>query len=666
VNVVVVAGLVVALGVVADDAVVEVDHLRQRLRDNRAALPDNQEPQPATAVIGEATLRTRGPLLYATLILLVLAAPFLFLPGVTGAFARPLALSFMLAVVASTVVALTVTPALALVLLTKAPERREPPFTRWVRGGYEAAMTGASRRPRTVFAAVAVVGLAGLAMLPLLGGRSLLPSIHDRSLVISLTGAPGMSGPEMVRIASQATAELRAIPGVHNVGAHVGRAITSDQTADVNAGELWLTIDPAASYDKTVARIRDVVAGYPGFASDVTNYPEQRVKAATTGAGGDVVVRVYGQDLDVLGAKADEVQRLLARTKGVVSPRVDLPTFEPTVEIEVNLGAAQKYGIRPGDVRRETAILLSGLQAGNLFEEQKVFDVVVWGVPAARQSLTSIRDLLIDTPGGGHVRLGDVADVRIKPNPTVIRHDSVSRRVDVVANVKGRALGAVEADIRKQLKGVSFPTEYHAELLDLSGQRAGVRNLAVALTAGAITLTLLLLQAAFSSWRLASVFLLALPLALAGGIVAAAAFGVGLTLGCIVGLFLVLAVVIRNGVLLIRHYQRLEAEAGEAGAAGTAGTAGEAGGGLGVVLRGTRDRVAPILTTAAITALALAPLVLVGGLPGTEMLYSLALVVLGGLVTSTVISLFVVPVLYLLFGSSTRRPTDPQTQPSVG
>jgi Cu/Ag efflux pump CusA len=419
----------------------------------------------------------------------------------------------------------------------------------------------------------------------------------------------------------------------------------------VNAGEVWLTIDPAANYDKTVRKVKEVVDGYPGLARDVSTYPEHQVKAATAGAAGDVVVRVFGQDLGVLRTKADEVRRLIARTDGVVDPTVNLPPDEPTVEIEVNLAAAQKYGIRPGDVRRETAILLSGLQAGNLFEEQKVFDVVVWGVPAARQSLTSIRELLIDTPGGGHVRLKDVADVSIKPNPTVIQHDGVSRRVDVSADVRGRSVEAVEKDIQQGLKGISFPTEYHAELLGLSAQRAGVRNLAWGLAAAAVILVLLLLQAAYGSWRLASAFLLALPFALAGGGLTALAGGVGHTLGCIIGLFLVLCVAVRNGVLLIRCYQRLEREEGERA-------------GLGLVLRGTYERATPILMTAAITAVALAPLALLGSIAGAEILYPLALVALGGLATSIVFSLFMVPLLYLLFGSGGDRDVF-ATEPSA-
>jgi Cu/Ag efflux pump CusA len=496
-----------------------------------------------------------------------------------------------------------------------------------------------------------VIMLAGLAALPLVGGRSLLPPLQDRSLVISLTAAPGMSGLEMARVAGQAGAELRTIPGVRTVSGHVGRAIGSDQVSGVNSGELWLTIDPAAEYARTVAKIQRVVDGYPGLARAVATYPEQQVRAAVTGAGGEIVVRVFGPELDVLRAKAEEVRRLLSTTAGVVDPWVDLPPEEPTVEIEVKLAAAQQYGIRPGDVRRETAVLLSGLQAGNLFEDQKVFDVVVWGVPSARQSLDSIGNLLIGTPGGGHVRLKDVADVRIKPNPTVIKHEGVSPRVDVSANVRGRSVDAVEKDIRSRLEGVTFPTEYHAELLGLSTQRAHVRNLSWGLAAAALVAVLLLLQAAFGSWRLAFGFLLALPLALAGGLLAALAGGVGLTLGSLVGLFLIGSVAVRNGVLLIRHYQRLERDENEQP-------------GLNLVLRGTRERVTPILMTAATIGLAVVPMAFVGGSAGAELLYPMALVVVGGLVTSTLLSLFVVPVLYLLFGTGGER-DDFVTEPSA-
>jgi Cu/Ag efflux pump CusA len=321
------------------------------------------------------------------------------------------------------------------------------------------------------------------------------------------------------------------------------------------------------------------------------------------------------------------------------------------VEIEVNLAAAQRYGIRPGDVRRETAILLSGLQAGNLFEEQKVFDVVVWGVPSTRESLTSIRELLIDTPDGGHVRLKDVADVRIKPSPTVIKHDAVSRRADVTATVRGRSVDAVEKDIQSRLKDVSFPNEYHAELLGVSAQRANARHLAWGLAAAALIAVLLLLQAAFGSWRLASLFLLALPLALAGGTLAALAGQVGLTLGSLVALFLVGSIAVRNGVLLIRQYQRLERED-------------NTGHRFDLVLRGTRERILPILVTAATVGCAAAPLAFLGGTAGAEMLYPLALVVLGGLVTTVLFSLFLIPVLYLLCRTG-RADHDYATEPSA-
>jgi Cu/Ag efflux pump CusA len=625
-NTIVLAGLVLALGAVADDVIVDVNHIRRRLHERRRS--DGAES--TAKVVLEASLQTRGPLVYATLVLLVAAAPFLFLPGVVGAFTRPLAMSFMLAVVASTAVALVVTPVLAGLLLARARgERREPLAVRWAQRGVTAAAARSASRPRAVLAVAAVVILAGLALLPGLAGHSLLPTLQDRNLLVNWTGTPGMSGPEMVRITDQASTELRAVPGVRNVGAHVGRAITSDQVVNANSAELWITIDPAANYGATLTKIQKVVDGYPGFTQTVGTYPAERVRGAVTGSAADLVVRVYGQDLDVLRGKAEEVRRLLAATTGVAAPRIDLPPDEPTVEIEVNLAAAQQYGIRPGDVRRETAILLSGLQAGSLFEDQKIFDVVVWGVPAARQSLTSIRELLIDTPSGGHVRLKDVADVRIRSNPTVIQHDKVSRRVEVTASVRGRDAADVATDVRTKLKGLTFPLEYHAEVLATgSAKRAGTSNLAVGLAVGAVILMLLLLQSAFGSWRLAFAFLLALPLALVGGLLAALVGGVGLQLGSLLGLFLVGCVAVRNGVLLVASYRRGDHR---------------------------EERGAPVLVTAATIALVLLPVLLFGSVSGAEMLYPLAVVALGGLVTSTLFSLFVVPALYRLLGDAGER-----------
>jgi Cu/Ag efflux pump CusA len=288
---------------------------------------------------------------------------------------------------------------------------------------------------------------------------------------------------------------------------------------------------------------------------------------------------------------------------------------------------------------------------GNLFEEQKVFDVVVWGEPSTRHSLSSIRDLLVDTPGGP-VRLGDVATVRIKANPTVIRHDAVSRYVDVTAGVSGRPVAAVTRDVERAVRGVQFPLEHHAEVLGASAHQREARLRVLSIAVAAAIGILLLLQAAFGSWRLAVLVFLTLPLALVGGVLAALAVtGDRITaLGSLAGFLAVLGIAARNGVLLVRHYQRLEQDGGEPGA--------------GLVLRGAEERAGPIAVAAFAVTLGLLPLLTFGGIGGLDVARPLITVILGGLVTSTLVGLALLPFLYDRFAPR-HRPDPSGAEPEL-
>ncbi len=652
-NTMLLAGLVIAFGVVVDDAIVDANNIKRRLRERQARAArletdeDRAGAEPPLATILRASLEVRGPLLYATLIIALATVPVFFLEGLTGSFVGLLATSYLLAVLASMVVALVVTPGLALLLLGGAPvRRRESPLARWLERGHTAALTRLVLRPRVGFAIVGVVALAGLAVLPQIGGHGLLPPLQDRDLLIQWQGTPGMSQPEMDRITERATRELRSIPGVRDAGAHVGRAITSDQVVNVNSGELWVSIDPKADYGRTVAAVKRAIAGYPGLTHDLVTYPEQQMRQVQTGQSEPLVVRVFGQDLRVLRDKADEVRRAIAGIDGVTGPRVNLQATEPTVQIQVDLTVAERHGIKPGDVRRAAATLLSGVTVGNLFEEQKVFDVVVWGAPPTRHSLTSIQNLLIDTPDGGQVRLGDVASVRIAPEPTVLNHADVSRYIDVTAGTHGRSLGAVTRDVQQRVRGIQFPLEHHAEVLGAAVERRDARVRVLSVAVAAATGILLLLQAAFRSWRMAALVFLSLPLALVGGVLAALAFTPQITaLGSFAGLFAVLAVAARNSVVLVKRYQRLQQEEGE-----------EFGAGL--VMRGAQERLAPAALTALTTAALLLPLLFVGSVPGLEVVRPLAVVMLGGLVTAALLNLLILPFLYLRFAPRSQPDTS--------
>jgi CzcA family heavy metal efflux pump len=634
-NTMVLAGLAAALVLVIGDALVDVENIARRLRQRRG-----QGARRGTArVILAASLEMRRAALYGTLIIALSVLPLFFLEGVAGAFFPSIALAYLAALAASMVVALTLTPALSLLLLSnESTERGESPLVRRLQHGYGGVLSRVVSSPLPAFVAVGALVVAAAAAAPLLG-QSLLPTFKETEVLVRWDAPPGTSLPEMNRITALASKELRSVEGVKNVGAHVGRAVTADQVVGVNSGEIWVSIDPAAEYDATLASVEEVVAGYPGLSGEVQTFSEQRVREVLSGAEEDITVRIYGEDLGTLRGKAEEVKRAVSAIDGLVDERARLPTEEPTLEIEVDLAAAQRHEIKPGDVRRAASTLLSGIAVGSLFEQQKVFDIVVWGAPETRSSLIDIRELLIDTPSGGHVRLGEVADVRVAPNPAVIRREGVSRYVDVAANVDGRDLGSAMREVEGALATVDFPLEFHPEVRAADSQPVG-RLIAVGVVA-AIGI-LLLLQAAFGSWGLAALTFSTLPVAVAGGVLAALAAGGTLSFGSFIGLLAVFGLAARNAVLLIDHYRQLEQHEGEAF-------------GTELVLRGARERFSGILATAVAAALVLLPVVIAGPIPGYEIVQPLAVVVLGGLVSSTLLTLFVMPALYLRLASSLER-----------
>ncbi|MGH3065554.1 MAG: efflux RND transporter permease subunit [Gaiellaceae bacterium] len=630
-NAIILVGLIAALAFAIDDGVIGVENVTRRLRKH------HQEEDGATteAVIVGATAQVRGVTTYATLVVALALLPAFFMNGLAGSFFPDLAGAFLLALLASMVVSMTVTPALAALLLSRGAFERESPVVAWLKRGYESVLGGALRQSRWVYVAAGAVVVATCATLPFLS-TSLLPSFKEEQLLIRWDSAPGTSLPEMNRVTALAARELRSVEGVEDVGAHVGRAIGSDLSANVNTAELWVSIDTSADYDATVGSIRDVVSGYPGLSRNLAAFSNDRAREVLSrrDAAGDVTVRLYGEEPEVLQTQAERVRQEIAGVDGVEDARVDVPAQEPTVEVEVDLAAADAVGIKPGDVRRAAATLLGGIHVGNLFEQQKVFEVVVWGTPATRSSLTSIRPLLIETPDGRHVRVGDVADVRIAPNPTIVRRQGVSRYLDIGASVSGDR-DAVARDVESTLAEMQFPLEYTTDVLATGGQPTGrLFGLAIAALIGIF----LLLQACFGSWRLATLCFLAFPAAVTGGLLMVAIVDSGsLTFGSAIALFAVFGIGARNGILLIERFRRLQLAGEEFGP--------------GLVLRGALDRLAPILTTALATALALTPFIVSGGIAGYEVAHSMALVLVGGLVTSTLLNLIVLPALYLRFGA---------------
>ena len=639
-NTMVLAGLVVALGVVIDDAIVGVDKLMERLRARKEGSGES-----IASIIHATTLETRSASLYAALIVILALTPIFFMGGVSGAFFEPLAWSYALAVVASLFVGMTVTPALSLMLLGKTSRVvGDSPVAIWLRNRYETALQGVVRAPRTVSVVAGVVVVVGLGVWPMLG-QSLLPTLKERELLVNFATAPGTSHEETYRIMSRISRELKSLSGVRNVGGHIGRAVTGDQIVSINSGQIWVGMDPNADYDAMVSKIRETIDGYPGIDRTMQAYLRDTVSEALTGESSGIVVRIFGQRREVLRRKAEEVKQALSGIDGLVDLRAVGQVEEPQVQVTVDLDAAGRANVNPGEVRRSSATVFSGLTVGFLFEEQKIYDVVVWSAPEARQSLDNLRDVLVEKSDRHHVRLGDVADVRIVSVPTVIRHDGIAPFVDVVANVSGRDLGSVSREVESRLETVEFPLEYYPQILGEYAEQQDAQQRTLGLAIAALIGIFLLLQASLRSWRLALIAFLALPASIVGGVLATYAGSGVLTLGSIVGFFAVLGIAARNGILLINHYQRLEEQEGVPF-------------GLDLVVRGARERLSPILASSTAVIAALLPIVVLGQIPGLEFVQPTAIVIVGGVVASTLVTLFVIPALYLAVGSGADRQPD--------
>lgn len=636
VNTMILAGLVVAVGVVVDDAIIDIENIMRRLRQER------REPTGKSTyrIILDASIEVRSAIIYATVINLVAVVPIFFIEGLSGAFFQPLIGAFALAVLASLIVALTVTPAMALVLLRNAPlERREiPPLVRVLQKGYTAVLARTIKSPKPAYTAVGVLVALSAAVFPFLG-QSLLPDFKERDFLMHWLAKPGTGQPEMVRITEAAAKELQAIPGVRNFGAHIGQALLADEPYGIDFGENWISVDPSVDYDETLKKIQEVVDGYPGLQRDVQTYLKERIREVLTGASESIVIRIYGPDLGVLGAKADELREVLKDIPGIIELQRDQLVDVPQIQVVTDLAKAQGFGLKPGDVRRAAATLINGEEVGDIFRDGRAYDVQVWSIPEARANAEDVRDLLLDTPDGRQVKLSDVAEVQFVPTPNGVRHEDTQRRIDVKANVKGRDLGSVARDVEVALAGFAFPLEYRAEVQGeyQERQKAADRLLWLGLLAGVVIFFLLV--SSFRSWRLAVLAFVTLPMALVGGLLGGFLGGGVLSLGSMVGFLAVLGIAARNGIMMISHFQHLEQREGEVF-------------GPGLVIRGAKERLSPILMTSLATGLALIPLVVAGSIPGNEIEHPMAIVILGGLITSTLLNLFVLPSLYLRFGSS--------------
>ena len=640
-NTMTLGGLAAVLGVVVDDAIITVENILRRLRENLTLTP----PRPLFNVVLDATLEVRNSVVYATFVVAMVFVPVLTMTGLQGKFFGPLGIAFILANLASLLVALTVTPALCFALLSRSKPHAEPNYLRKLKSFHRGALEKISRRPKMIVAVALVSFVAALATLPFFGGE-FLPDFREGHFVVGITMAPGTSLPEMKRLGTQISAELLKIPQIQSVEEQIGRAEGGEDTWGTHRGEMHVELKPTAGEDqeKVQDAIRDALAKFPGIQTEVLTFLGDRIGETISGETAQVVVNIFGDDLDVLDEKADEVAAALNKVPGAADVQVSAPPGAPRVMIRLRPERLTQFGFRPLEVLEAVRTAYQGDAVAQTYEGEKVFEVVVILEPSARQQPEAIGDLLISNAQGGQMSLKQLADVFLTTGRYAILHDGARRRQTITCNPAGRDVASFVADAQKQITAqVKFPAGVYAEFSGAAQEQkqaqAELLLHSLLATAGII----LLLAIVFRKASHLLLVLANLPFALVGGVLAiflVGFFGEGrgsLSLGTLVGFVTLFGITMRNSIMMISHYEHLVNEE-------------KLPWGMETALRGATERLIPILMTALVTALGLLPLALGSGEAGREIEGPMAIVILGGLVTSTALNLLVLPVLALRYG----------------
>ena len=641
-NTMTLGGLAAVLGVVVDDAIITVENILRRLRENLTATP----PRALIQVVLDATLEVRNSVVYATFVVAMVFVPVLTMTGLQGKFFGPLGIAFILANLASLLVALTVTPALCFALLSRSKPHEEPNYLRKLKSLHRRALEKISRRPKTIIAGGLLSFIAALATLPFFGGE-FLPDFREGHFVVGITMAPGTSLPEMKRLGTQISAELLKIPEVKSVEEQIGRAEGGEDTWGTHRGEMHVELKPTAGDDqeKVQNEIRDTLAKFPGVETEVLTFLGDRIGETISGETAQVVVNIFGDDLDVLDEKANEVAAVLNKVPGAADVQVSAPPGAPRVMIRLRPERLTQFGFRPLEVLEAVRTAYQGDVVAQTYEGEKVFDVAVILEPAAREQPESIGDLLVGNSQGGKMALKQLADVFLTTGRYAILHDGTRRRQTITCNPAGRDVTSFMADAQKQIAAqVKFPAGVYAEFSGAAQEQQQAQTELLLHSLAAAAGIILLLGMVFRKASHLFLVLANLPFALVGGVLAIFAVGFfgdegrgSLSLGTLVGFVTLFGITMRNSIMMISHFEHLVNEENLPWGSETA-------------LRGATERLIPILMTALVTALGLLPLALGSGEAGREIEGPMAIVILGGLVTSTALNLLVLPTLALRFG----------------
>lgn len=648
-------GMAIAIGSLVDDAIVDVENVYKRLREKRTELQQHAQNSPQDAqvprltrqqilqTVFQASREVRMPILNSTLIIIVSFVPLFFLSGMEGRLLAPLGIAFITALCASTVVALTLTPVLCSYLLGGSQRVREPWVSRWLQGHYRRSLQWALRHRRTVLAATAAMLLAAIGIFTQ-QGRSFLPPFNEGSFTINVSTMPGISLEESDRVGLEVEKLLLGVPEIQTVGRKTGRAELDEHALGVNTSEIEAPfVLGERSKDEVIADIRQRLATVPGVSIEVGAPITHRIDAMLSGTQANIAIKIFGEDLTRLYAIGQEIRQKIAGVEGIADLNVEQQVERPQLQIIPRRDMLAKYGITLAEFSETVNVLLAGQTVSTVFEGNRSFNLVLKADTDKRATAEGVGNLLIDA-GGQKVPLSFVADIVSATGPNTINRENVSRKLVVSANVAGRDLNGVVGDIQRTIaEEIVLPEGYHIEYGgQFESEQAASRTLLVASFFSILVIFLLL----FNQFRhvLQSIaVLLNLPLALIGGILAISLSGGIISIPAIIGFISLFGIATRNGMLLIARYNDLRAQGN---------------GTMECVVKGSADRLNPILMTALSSALALVPLAMGGELPGNEIQSPMAKVILGGLFTSTLLNAFVIPVMYTLIHRKNSHKND--------
>jgi CzcA family heavy metal efflux pump len=642
INTMTLGGFAIAMGELVDDAIIDVENVHRRLRENAELAPERRRP--TLDVVYAASKEIRSSVVFATVIIVLVFAPLFFLSGIEGRLLQPLGLAYVTSIAASLVVALTITPVLCWLLLGRTHSHAAKPPSRLVRAleaAYRPVLRAVLRIPIPVAAAsVAVAALAVVALLSF--GRSFLPEFNEGSLNIAAATAPGTSLETSDQTVARLEKALMAHPSVRSVIRSTGRAERDEHALDVNFSELEVGLDlEKGNREQTFADIRELASGIPGLAVTVGQPISHRIEHLVSGVRASLVVKLYGEDLDQLRALAQRAESVMRRVPGVVDLATEQQTEVPELAIVPRSSELASFGMSPGELARFVKMAFVGERVGTWWSGERAVDVVVKLPDVYRSDEGLLRATPVDVRGARFAELGQIADIQKTLGPNLVNREDIQRRIVVTANVAGRDLRGTALEVQSAVKhAVSLPAGYSFTLGGQFESEANASRTILVLSILALLGMFALLAYAFRSVRDALLVMVNLPLALLGGAVAVWLGGGVLSIASLVGFITLFGIATRNGIMLLTHYRHLIGQEGLDPAK--------------AVMEGSVHRLTPVLMTALTAALALVPIVLATGQPGNEIQAPMAAVILGGLVSSTILNLLVIPPLFARFGSATR------------